>query len=409
MARVLVVDDEEEIRSFFRVLLDEWGHPASTASTLAEGLHVVAVQPMDVVFLDVKLPDGDGLGALPRFRSSPSAPEVVIMTGFGDVNGAKAALRNGAWDYIHKPFSLQDIQLPIKRVIQYRDDLSRQHRPPFALRREGIVGNSAALLRCLDRVAQSASTDANVLITGETGTGKELFARAIHENSHRSKAPFVVVDCAALPEAMVEGILFGHEKGAFTGASRSRSGLVLQADGGTLFLDEIGELPLPLQKTFLRVLQEKRFRPLGSSRETGSDFRLIAATHRDLNALTSSGGFREDLLFRIRSFLLELPPLRERSQDILLLAIHHLACLAERYRIEVKGLAPESIEALMAYDWPGNVRELVNALDTAISLAAGAPTLYPKHLPAGIRLAGTLDAIPHDTPRPVIHLSLIHI
>lgn len=239
----------------------------------------------------------------------------------------------------------------------------------------------------LNLVAQAANSDANVLITGETGTGKELFARAIHVNSARADRSFVVVDCAALPQNLVESTLFGHEKGAFTGADKARVGLIRQAHGGTLFLDEVGELPLPLQKSFLRVLQERRFRPLGSGVEASSDFRLISATNKDIVAMLEHGQFREDLLFRLRTLTIELPPLRDHREDVAELLVFYVKSLCERYGIGLKGFAKEFIDALTAYSWPGNVREFVGAMERAVSAAFHEPTLYLKHLPPDIRIS----------------------
>jgi two-component system NtrC family response regulator len=230
-----------------------------------------------------------------------------------------------------------------------------------------------------------ASSNANVLITGETGTGKELFAVGIHKNSPRANKNFVVVDCAALPDNLVESILFGHEKGAYTGADRARDGLILQADGGTLFLDEVGELPLPVQKSFLRTLQERKFRPVGGKEEIESDFRLIAASNRNLDDMVRQDKFREDLLFRLRSFSIELPPLRERPEDIKDLTTYYLELLSKRYEIEPKDFSPEFFDVLTSYPWPGNVRELINALERALVNGRYERILFPKHLPTHIR------------------------
>ncbi|MGD8387253.1 MAG: sigma-54 dependent transcriptional regulator [Desulfobacteraceae bacterium] len=393
MARVLIIDDEPPICRMLKEIVEDMGHSALCEATLEKGLRRCTAWPCDVVFLDVRLPDGDGLSAIPRFRSIPSEPEVVIMTGFGDPCGAELAIRNGAWDYIPKPLSLSKLQLPLKRVLQYREGLQGIGPPKAALRREDIIGDGPAIRRCLDIVAKAAPTRGNVLITGETGTGKELFARAIHQNSPRARREFVVVDCAALPATLAESTLFGHRKGAFTGASHSLQGLIEQADKGTLFLDEVGELPPALQKTFLRVLQEHRFRPLGSSRETESDFRVIAATNRDLEAMAQESLFRKDLLFRINTFLIELPPLRNRIEDILQLAMHHVAKQEKKQGLEPKGLSPEFLESLLTYTWPGNVRELFHAVDTALSAAALEPTLFRKHLPAGVRIAEARSSV----------------
>jgi two-component system NtrC family response regulator len=254
------------------------------------------------------------------------------------------------------------------------------------LRRRSIIGESRAIEFCLDMAARSARSTTNVLVVGETGTGKELFARVIHDNSVRSAGPFVVVDCAALPESLVESMLFGHEKGAFTTADKKHPGLVRQAHGGTLFLDEIGELPLGVQKTFLRVLQEHRFRPVGATAEVQSDFRLVAATNRDLDQLVVDWKFRQDLLFRLQGMTIELPPLRERKVDIEALCRHCLEKRARENGGKVKGVSPEFWGALFEYPWPGNVRELINALDSALAAAETDPALCPRHLPVNIRV-----------------------
>jgi two-component system NtrC family response regulator len=278
------------------------------------------------------------------------------------------------------------MRLVLTRALQYREKKGIATKPPILLKLDNLVGSSSQLRGCFDLVAQAAQSDINVLITGETGTGKELFARAIHDNSQRSGKGFVVVDCAAMPENLVESMLFGHERGAFTGADRNREGLIKHAHRGTLFLDEIGELPPLIQKSFLRVLQEHRFRPIGSSREEQSDFRLIAATNRKLDKMVANGQFRTDLLFRIQALTIDLPPLRERRDDIKELTVHYLRKFCESYAVAMKGIAPEFFKALTIYEWSGNVRELINVVDTAVCSALHEPTLYPKHLPTYMRV-----------------------
>jgi len=250
MSRILIIDDDKSISKMLSNLVGQMGHEATSRHTLATGLDEMVVGAYDVVLLDVQLPDGSGLDILPQIRKSPSNPEVIIMTGYGSVDGAEIAIKNGAWDYIQKTDSPQKIILPLKRVIQYRNEVQKARPAAVALKLEGIIGNSSPMRACFNLLAQAASGMANVLLSGETGTGKELFARAIHENSERCRRNFVVVDCAALPETLVESLLFGHKKGAYTGADASRDGLMTQADGGTLFLDEVGELPAQLQKVF---------------------------------------------------------------------------------------------------------------------------------------------------------------
>jgi len=342
----------------------------------------------DLILLDVGLPDGNGLDAIKQLRNVEPEPQIIIITGAVDRNGAELAIRSGVWDYIQKPGSIHDMTLPIIRAIEYREQKKAegQAAKPRVLKLDGIIGNCPRMKNSFDLVAQAASSDINVLITGETGTGKELFASAIHNNSLRAKKPFVVLDCSALPETLVESILFGHDKGAFTGAEKAREGLIKQADGGTLFLDEVGELPFSVQKAFLRVLQEHRFRPVGSSVEIESDFRLIAATNRDLQNMVLEGMFRNDFLFRLRSFIIDLPPLRERAEDIAEIARSYIAELCERHGIGMKGFSPEFIKSLAAYKWPGNVRELLHALERSLYISFHEATLYPQHLPEHIRI-----------------------
>jgi two-component system NtrC family response regulator len=386
MGSILIIDDDLFIRDVLADNAENLGHETHTAGTLSEGLDLLETRSVDLVFLDVRLPDGNGLDALPAIRKHEAFPEVIIITGVGDVAGAEVAFNAGAWDYIQKPFSKQEILHQLKRVFEYRAHRTGTENRTVSLKRSEIIGASAPLTACLDRIAQCADTDANVLITGETGTGKELFAKAIHDNSARWDKRFMVVDCAALPEQLVESVLFGHEKGAFTGADRTRGGLIYEANEGTLFLDEIGELPLAVQKSFLRVLQERRFRPVGARSERLSDFRLVVATNRNLDRMASEGNFRSDLLFRIRTFSIELPPLRNRPEDIRELTLHYIYRICKKRQLEMKGMAPEFIECLSAYHWPGNVRELISAIEMAVICDPKNPVLYPMHLPVHIRV-----------------------
>ncbi|MBN1906144.1 MAG: sigma-54-dependent Fis family transcriptional regulator [Deltaproteobacteria bacterium] len=385
MAKILIIDDDREICILLQAVIGKIGHESDCAYSLADGHKKAISEPYDVVFLDVNLPDGNGLSLLSKLKNTPSFPEVIIITGEGGPDGAELAIKNGAWDYIEKPLSIDGITLPLVRALQYRNE-KKAIGNSIVLKREGIIGESAKMRYCLDQVAQAAISDETVLIMGETGTGKELFASAIHDNSSRRDNNFVIVDCAALPETLVVSTLFGHVKGAFTGADRDREGLIKQANKGTLFLDEIGELPMSVQKTFLRVLQEKRFRPVGGKEELKSDFRLIAATNRNLEHMIMEERLRQDLLFQIRSLTISLPPLRERVQDIKELSLNIISKACERERIGTKGYSPEFIKTLEAYNWPGNVRELVNALEGAISKARYEPTLFPKHLSDRIRI-----------------------
>lgn len=389
MARVLIVDDDRLLCETLADMVERMGHEAASAFNLADGIEKALSGGFDIVFLDVRMPDGSGLAGLPQILSVPSSPEVIIITAHGDPDGAELAIESGAWDYLKKSCSKKDLTLSLSRALQYRDQKKRTALASagvVALKREGIVGECAQIGRCLDLVAQASVIGANVLITGETGTGKEVFASNIHQNSPRADRQFVVLDCAALPGTLVESTLFGHERGAFTGADKSYEGLIQQADGGTLFLDEVGELPLSVQKNFLRVLEERRFRPLGGKKEIYSDFRLIAATNRNLDEMVAKGEFRKDLLFRLRTFVIDLPPLRERKEDIRALAAYHLSKLCERHGLEPKALSSGLISVLMAYDWPGNVRELVNTLEVTVAAAINEQVLFLKHLPTQLRV-----------------------
>ena len=405
MTKILIIDDDQLMCQSLSHVARHKGYEATSTYTLGEGLEKATAEPFDVVFLDVNMPDGNGLDFLSKLPKLPSSPEVIIITGYGDPHGAELAIKSGAWDYLEKGASVKEITLSLLRALQYREQkqIGNATNNVAALKRDGIIGNSTRLKECLDLVAQAATSDSSVLITGETGTGKELFARAVHQNSNRSKKNFVVVDCAALPENLIEGMLFGHEKGAFTNADQAREGLILQANGGTLFLDEIGEMPLSLQKVFLRVLQEHRFRPLGSNRELESDFRLVAATNRNLDEMVKSERFRSDLLFRISTFVIELPNFRERPEDIQALARYHTDRICEHYDTPSKEFSPDFLKMLAAYSWPGNVRELVNTLERTIAAARFESILFPKHLPINLRIEVTKTTMKRETQSQQTH------
>ena len=385
MAKILVLDDDVMFCELLSAALEDDGHEVDCAYSLASGMQLVSECAYDVVFLDVLLPDGNGLEKLSEIRDAASAPEVIILTGAGTADGAELAIKSGAWDYIQKPSSISSMTLPLIRALQYRQEKLKKT-PSGNLKLGGLIGSSLPMKACYSLLAEAAYCNANVLITGETGTGKELFAKAIHANSARADRNFVVVDCAALTQTLTESSLFGYEKGAFTGADQRRDGLIKQANGGTLFLDEIGELPLSIQKSFLRVLQEHRFRPLGGDKEIESDFRLIAATNRNLDQMVKEGQFREDLLFRICSINLEIPPLRNHLDDLIEIAGYHMSRICKRSHIDSKKFSSDFEETLLSYSWPGNVRELVNAIERAIAAALHVPTLFPKHLPGDIRV-----------------------
>ncbi len=408
MARILVIDDDKLVQKSFSRLFKDKGHEVVLAGTLSAG-KLSAQQGVDVIYLDLDLPDGDGLHIIDELVGMTWNPEVIVITGMGSDYAAQKSMESNAWDYISKPASPSAVLETLESALTYRRKAKKKHRAQTVFDAVGIVGKSPAIQRSLQDIGRAAPSDAGVLIRGESGVGKELAARAVHLNSSRRKKPFVVVDCSNLSESLVESILYGHVKGSFTGAHADRKGLIPLADKGTLFLDEVGELPPELQKSFLRVLQEHRFRPVGSEKESCSDFRLVAATNRDLAAMAEQGRFRRDLLYRLQTIEIVLPPLRERDGDIALLVSHFMDRTCDRYGIDQKEVSDELLKVAGDYKWPGNVRELMNVTDAAVIQAGTDPVIYPKHFPAHIRLgflkgkAGTkiLD-LPEleNTPQP---------
>jgi len=399
MAKVLIIDDDKLICDWIANVVTRLGHHPVSVQLLREGLKRLQSEPFDIVFVDVRLPDGSGLESMPKIKSSLSSPEIIVITGLGHPDEAELAIKSGAWDYLEKPASFDTIKLPLLRALEYRTE-RKPGNPSAGLKRDGIIGNSPKIVSCLELIAQAAGSDSNVLITGETGTGKELFAKVVHANSRRATKNFVVVDCTALPETLVESVLFGHVRGSFTGAETSEAGLIKQADGGTLFLDEVGELPLLIQKRFLRVVQEHRFRPVGGRREIGSDFRLVAATNRELDDMVREGRFREDLLFRLRTIVIDSPPLRQIPEDIKKITTFYMNDLSQRFGMIAKRASPEFWETVTAYPWPGNVRELVQGLEKALIAAKDEPMLFPKHLPTYIRIHVARSLYPMKSASP---------
>ena len=392
MGNVLIIDDDQTIRDALARVVDRLGHVPTLASTLSEGLKRAGNADVDVVFLDVRMPDGNGLDAIGDIRRSPSGPEVIVITGWGDPDGAERAMRQGAWDYIEKPPTVKTMTAPLVSAMEHRRR-GRASGQAAAFRFPGILGGNPRRAHCVEQAARAGASDVNVLLTGATGTGKELFARAIHDSSPRRGGAFVVVDCAALPASIVESVLFGSEKGVYTGADRKREGLLLRAHDGTLFLDEVAEMPLSVQKAFLRVLQERRVRPVGGLEETPCHFRLVAATNQDLEAMARDGLFREDLLFRLQGVGIELPPLAGHPDDILEFAAHFADQAAKRQGLPARPLSEEFSRALLAYPWPGNVRELKNTLEGALALAAADDALLPVHLPLHIRVMAARNRV----------------
>ncbi len=406
---VLIVEPAEDYRAELFEVVEQMGHAALCVRTLQEGMAVLDSTRVAAVMLNTAMPDCRISEAILSIRQGTPKCEVVVVSEDPDPREAEIAIKDGAWDYLAKPGSARSLALVVDAAARHyvrcaeQEEGTRSERKHF----EGIVGESPQLGACLETVASAAESDANVLIKGETGTGKELVAWAIHNNSPRAGGNFVVVDCAALPETLVESTLLGHVKGAFTSADKPHVGLIKQADGGTLFLDEVGELPTSAQKSFLRVLEERRFRPIGGKEEIHSDFRLISATNRNLDAMVQQGRFREDLLFRLRSFAIAVPPLRRRLEDIMPIVAFHMPRLCERLGTGIKEVAPEFFEALFLYPWPGNVRELVNSPERALTAARTERILLPQHLPTYMRVelarasaAGNATGKPMNTRPP---------
>jgi len=385
MSRILIIDDDHEICETMDSLISRLSHQCDTAHTLDAGLRLARKIDFDVIFLDVRLPDGNGLDILPQIMTLSNPPEVIILTGKGDPDGAELAIKGGVWDYLLKPSSVREISLTLGRALKYHEEKAGKV-GKGALDLSGVVGESPSIKASFNLLSQAARSDTNVLVTGQTGTGKELFASTIHQNSKRKASNFVVVDCAGLTESLLESTLYGHRKGAFTGAQTDRIGLVKLADGGTLFLDEVGEMPLSMQKAFLRVLQERTYRPVGDTREQTSNFRLVAATNRDLDDMVDKGEFRQDLLYRLKTMHIHLPPLSERPEDIRALSVFRVSQLCEQYGMEPKNFGSDFHSVLASHKWPGNVRELFNILERAVVSAGDEKTLYAMHLPREIRI-----------------------
>jgi DNA-binding NtrC family response regulator len=386
-ARILVVDDKENMLKLFARILGE-DCELTTAADGARALSLVAAQEFDVVVTDIRMPAADGFEVLAAVKSRSPDTEVVMMTGYATVQDAVEAMKRGAYDYLEKPFDPDAAALVVSRALERR----RLRLQAATLRKElegvyafhNIIGKSPGMREVFGLLEQAAGLDITVLLGGETGTGKELAARAIHYHSARKERRFVPVNCGALPPDLVESELFGHARGSFTGATGDKSGLFEEAAGGTIFLDEIGEVPLPVQVKLNRALQEREIRRVGDNRAVKVDVRVIAATHRDLKEEARVGRFREDLFYRLHVFPVRLPPLRERKEDIPLLAAHFLEKHARAFRREVEGIDPDALRALTGYPWPGNVRELENAIERAVAVTRGKRVVL-KDLPPEVK------------------------
>ena len=404
---ILVVDDDPAHRTMLRTLLTGWGYSISEADDGSTAIEKVHEQAFDLVLMDIRMISVSGLEALEEIKAFNPAIPVIIMTAYSSVETAVEALKSGAYDYLTKPLDFDELRLAMERAMDHRQlrEENRLLRESLGnhFDRQNIIGRSPAMVKLLETVAQVAPSEATVLITGESGTGKEMIAGAIHFNSPRKDGPFVKLNCAAITETLLESELFGHEKGAFTGAHKRKEGRFRQAHGGSIFLDEISEMSLAMQVKLLRVLQEREITRVGGEEVINVDVRLIAATNKDLLQEIEDGRFREDLFYRLNVVTLNMPPLRERREDVPLLAKHFLDMFSEKNRKQIKGFTPQAMDQLVRYDWPGNVRELMNAAERGVVLASS-EYLDEKDPPIVLRDEATVgeapleQAIPGDLP-----------
>jgi DNA-binding NtrC family response regulator len=425
-AAVLVVDDESSQRSALASIIERWGYKVETASDGVEALRKLQTFEADVLVTDLNMPNMDGKALLAEARKSwPNVP-AIVLTAFGNIETALSTVHElGAFWFLEKPLQPNVLRMILEKALEDRRLRTHARRLQDELASRGVlgelIGDSPAMLEVFRLLQQAAPTKATILITGESGTGKELAARAIHAISPRSAGPFFAINCAAMPESLIESELFGHEKGAFTGAVDRRPGVFELARGGTLLLDEIGEMPMNTQAKLLRVLEERKIRRLGASKEVDLDVRVVASTNRSLAGEIAKGNFREDLFFRLNIFEVHLPPLRERKQDIVALAADLIRTLNQKHECRVTDLAPEVMALFNRYDWPGNVRELRNVLERAVILT-GEGTITTAHLPrafAGMPVPVTTEAASEpevlrpgmtiaDAERDLIRMTLRH-
>jgi len=410
---ILITEDDGQMREMLVRFLTGRGHEVEEASGGKQALARLAESPADVMLTDVRMPEMGGVELTQRVKEAHPGVVVVVMTAFGSVQTAVEAMRAGATDYLSKPFKMEEIELVLSRIEEERNlrrqvnHLQRQVEERFQF--SNIIGQSPVMQRVFELIEQVAPTRSNVLISGASGTGKELVARAIHYNSARRTAPFIPINCSAIPEQLLESELFGHVKGAFTGAERDKKGIFEEAAGGTIFLDEIGDMEESLQVKLLRVIQEREVRRVGANQPIPVDFRVIAATHRDLEEEMAEGRFREDLFYRLGVITVALPTLAARREDIPLLARHFLAKHAERNQRQVDKIEPEAMRLLLDFDWPGNVRELENVIERGVVLARG-DTLTPDALPP--KVTGSVGArlgLGEITDLPMEELERRHI
>lgn len=371
--KLLVVDDDSNLLEFLQTKLRSADYEVKTALSGNDAVKMVRDEGYDLCVVDMRLADGNGISLMHEFHSMDPHMPVIILTGFGSVESAVDAMKKGAFSYLTKPLDARELMVQIDKALENRRLNYEVHRLQGLLEEKyafpNIIAKSGSMKRVLDIVSKIAKTESTVYLHGESGTGKEVIAKAIHFASDRRDKPFVAINCAAVPETLLESELFGHEKGSFTGAVKSTRGLFSQANGGTIFLDEIGDMPMSIQAKLLRVLQERQFYPVGSEKPVDVDVRIIVATNKELEQEVEKGTFRQDLFFRLHVIPLHLPPLRERKEDIPLLAERFLKQLSQQMKKDVKGLAPEALRKFMLHDWPGNVRELENTLEYAVAMS----------------------------------------
>jgi two-component system response regulator PilR (NtrC family) len=385
---LLVIDDERSLREFLTILLEQEGYEVTTADTVASGIEAVLKGNFDLVMCDLKLPDGSGLEVLAKARIQQVPSPFIIITAHTTPQHALEALRAGAAEYLSKPFNVEDLKLILEKLLGAgKAGAEAQEIPNF-------IGSSPAIRRILDMVPRLAATPSTVFITGESGTGKELLAQAIHAFSAAANGPFLSVNCGALPEGLLESELFGHVRGSFTGAVKDHKGLFVDAEGGTVLLDEVGELTPLMQVKLLRVLQERRVRPVGSSHEVEINVRVLAATNRDLERAVKDNEFREDLYYRLNVLHIHLPPLRQRNEDLSELARHFVERTCENFGTPAKRLTPDALRVLQAYSWPGNVRELENVIERTVALES-TEMISSGSLPEHLRGTSEEPAIEH--------------
>jgi two-component system response regulator GlrR len=399
--KLLVVDDDQNLLELMKMRLESADYEVTTASREEDALEAIKGQIFDLSIVDLQLAHRDGISIMEEFHLILPEMPVIILTAYGTIESAVEAMKRGAYSYLTKPFDPQDLLLQIERALENRRLASEVQRLKGLLSERydfsNIVAKSQKMQKVLEAVAQIANIDSTVFIHGESGTGKELIAKAIHLASERKDKPFVAINCAAIPEALLESKLFGHEKGAFTGAIRSTKGLFAQAHEGAIFLDEIGDMSLSIQAKVLRVLQERQFYPLGSEKLVEVDVRVIAATNKDLEDQVKQGLFREDLFYRIHVIPIYLPPLRERKEDIPPLADHFLKKFSQQMKKDIKGLSPSALQKLMLHDWPGNARELENTIEYAVAMAQ-------REILTDEYILQTKEAFPNEPLKPLKEL-----